>query len=194
MYENYPFWFTFFTELGYDVVLSSKSSRELYDKGISTIPSETACYPAKLVHGHIIDLIEKGVDFIFYPSVFYEKKEDDGANNHLNCPVVTSYPEVVKNNIEDLEENNVLFLNPFVTFDDEKAMKKVLNEFLKELSIPKGEINKALDKAWKENEKYKDDIRNKGKEVLEYLEDNGKRGIVLAGRPYHIDPEINKGI
>ncbi len=194
IYENYPFWFTFFTELGYEVVLSSKSSRKLYEKGISTIPSETACYPAKLVHGHIVDLIEKGVKFIFYPSIFYEEKEDDEANNHLNCPVVTSYPEVVKNNIEDLQENNVLFLNPFLTFDDKDAMYKGLKKELRALSIPRREMKRALEKAWQEREDYKKDIRKKGEEVLKYLDETGKKGIVLAGRPYHIDPEINKGI
>ena len=194
MYENYPFWHTFFTELGFRVVLSGHSTRKLYEKGIGTIPSETVCYPAKLAHGHIIDLIEKGVKTIFYPSVFYEKKEDEESNNHLNCPVVTSYPEVIKHNMDELKEANVLFLNPFLTFDDKDGLRKGLIKGLKGWSIPRWEINNAIDIAWNEELEYKDDIRQKGEEVLKYLKENNMKGIVLSGRPYHIDPEVNHGI
>ena len=194
MYENYPFWFTFFTELGYRVVLSGNSNRELYEKGIGTIPSETICYPAKLAHGHIVDLIDKGVKTIFYPCIFYEKKEDENANNHLNCPVVTSYPEVIKHNMDEIRENNIQFLNPFLTLDDKEGLKKGLIKGLKELSISKRDIEKAVDIAWDEKQRYKEDIRKKGEEVLEYLKQHNMEGIVLAGRPYHIDPEINHGI
>lgn len=194
MYENYPFWHTFFTELKFRVVLSEQSTRELYEKGIGTIPSETVCYPAKLAHGHIVNLIEKGVKTIFYPSIFYEKKEDEESNNHLNCPVVTSYPEVIKHNMDELKEAEVLFLNPFLTFDDKEGLRKGLIKGLKNLSIPGREINRAIDIAWEEQSKYKDDIRQKGEEVLKYLKENNMKGIVLSGRPYHIDPEINHGI
>lgn len=194
MYENYPFWFTFFTELGYRVELSEHSTRELYEKGIGSIPSETVCYPAKLVHGHIMDLIEKGVKTIFYPSVFYEQKEDRESNNHLNCPVVTSYPEVIKHNIDEIYEENITFLNPFLTFDDKEGLKKILKKELKSLSISKRDIDKAVESAWYERERYKKDIQRKGEEILQYLKKNNMKGIVLSGRPYHIDPEINHGI
>lgn len=194
MYENYPFWFTFFTELGFKVVLSGHSTRELYEKGIGTIPSETVCYPAKLTHGHIIDLINKDVKTIFYPSIFYERKEDEESNNHLNCPVVTSYPEVIKHNMDELEDANVQFFNPFLTFDDKDGLKKGLIRALKGFSIPRWDINSAVDSAWEEQLKYKNDIRQKGEEVLKYLRENNMKGIVLSGRPYHIDPEVNHGI
>jgi len=194
MYENYPFWHTFFSELGFKVVLSGHSTRELYEKGIGTIPSETVCYPAKLVHGHIVDLIEKGVKLIFYPSIFYEKKEDEKSNNHLNCPVVTSYPEVIKHNMDELKEGDVVFLNPFLTFDDLNGLKKGLAKELKRLKVSRQEINGAVDIAWNEELKYKEDIRQKGEEVLKYLKENNMKGIVLSGRPYHVDPEVNHGI
>lgn len=194
MYENYPFWFTFFTKLGYRVELSDHSTRELYEKGIGSIPSETVCYPAKLVHGHIMNLIKKGVKIIFYPSVFYEQKEDHESNNHLNCPVVTSYPEVIKHNIDEIYEENITFLNPFLTFDDKEGLKKILKKELKSLSISKKDIDKAVESAWHERERYRKDIQKKGEEVIQYLKKNNMKGIVLSGRPYHIDPEINHGI
>lgn len=194
IYENYPFWFTFFTLLGFRVELSAHSKRSIYEKGIGSIPSETACYPAKLVHGHIIDLIEKGIKIIFYPSVFYEKKEDSTADNHLNCPVVASYSEVINNNIDEIKKKNVLFMNPFLTLDDKKGLKTRLYEELKKFSIPKREIFKAVDIAWEEQLKYKRDIRQKGEEAIKYIKENNLKGIVLSGRPYHIDPEINHGI
>lgn len=194
MYENYPFWFTFFTELEFKVELSCHSTRELYEEGIGTIPSETICYPAKLVHGHIMDLIEKDVGTIFYPSVFYEEKEAEESNNHLNCPVVTSYPEVIKHNIDEINEENIDFLNPFLSFDNKEGLKKALKKELKRFSIPRREIDKAVEKAWDERKIYRKDIQEKGEEVLKYLEENNMKGIVLSGRPYHIDPEVNHGI
>lgn len=192
MYENYPFWHTFFTELKYRVVLSSKTSRKLYEKGIESITSETACYPAKLTHGHIEDLIEKGVKYIFYPAVFYEEKQFDKANNTLNCPVVAGYSEVIKNNVENLKVKNVRFHNPFISFDDRKKLEKRLAREFPE--IDKNEVYKAVRKAYEEEDRYRRDVQNKGKEALEYIKKNNKRAIVLAGRPYHIDPEINHGI
>jgi predicted CoA-substrate-specific enzyme activase len=194
IYENYPFWFTFFTELNFKVVLSAPSSRAMYEKGISTIPSETACYPAKLVHGHISDLIEKKVKFIFYPSVFYEKKEDKTANNHLNCPIVTSYSEVIKHNMDNIKKNDILFLNPFISFDDKEGLKNRLEKEFKIFSIGGREIDKAVEKAWGEQANYRKDIQLKGEETLDYISKNKIRGIVLSGRPYHIDSEINHGI
>ena len=194
MYENYPFWHTFFTELGFRVVLSTESTREVYEKGIASIPSETACYPAKISHGHIMDLIEKDIDFIFHPAVFYEHKEDQSVDNHVNCPVVIGYSEVIKHNVDEVMHEDILFLNPFVSFDDKKGLGKRLRDELKDFHIPKREIKKATDSAWEELMNYKRDIEKKGQETLKIMEEEGLHGIVLAGRPYHIDPEINHGI
>lgn len=194
IYEHYPFLHTFFTELGFRVVLSSESTRGTYEKGISSIPSETACYPAKISHGHIMDLIQKGIKFIFYPSIFYDKKEDEKADNNVNCPVVIGYPDVLKNNVEELKNNNILFMNPFLNFDDKEGLKNRLYDELRKFDIPKEEIRSAVDKAWDERNRFKEDIQKKGEETLEYLEKEGMRGIVLAGRPYHLDKAINHGI
>ena len=192
IYENYPFWFTFFTKLGYSVMLSPKSSHEIYELGIESIPSESECYPAKLCHGHISWLIKNKPDFIFYPSVFYERNEFKEANNHYNCPIVTSYPENIKNNIEEISSGEVIFRNPFMSFESEKT---ILHSLAKEFSeIPNKEISNAVHEAFKELAKARKDIETQGEEVLKYLEETGKKGIVLAGRPYHIDPEINHGI
>ncbi|MFS8540993.1 MAG: acyl-CoA dehydratase activase-related protein, partial [Tissierellales bacterium] len=194
MYEHYPFWHAFFTELGFRVELSSESKRDIYEKGISSIPSETACYPAKISHGHIMDLIERGIKFIFYPSIFYDRKEDDEADNHLNCPVVIGYPDVLKMNIEELNQNGIIFKNPFLNFDDKEGLKRRLYDELKEFNISQQEINAAVDKAWNERIKFKEDIQKKGEEVLQYIKEKGIKGIVLAGRPYHLDKAINHGI
>lgn len=192
MYENYPLWFTFFTKLGYSVKLSPKSDRSVYEKGIESIPSESACYPAKLAHGHIMELINDGVKFIFYPSIVYERKEIKSADNNFNCPVVTSYPENIKNNIEGIREKNIDFRNPFLNIGDKSSLlKRLVEEFS---YIPKSDVLFAFEEAWKEQSNYINDIRNKGEEVLKTLSETGMRGIVLAGRPYHIDPEINHGI
>ena len=198
MYENYPFWATFFKELGFRVVLSPKSTRKLYELGMDTIPSESECYPAKLSHGHIKWLINEGVKTIFYPCVFYEKQEKGSAQNHFNCPIVVSYSENLKNNVEEIVEGQVTYLRPFIAFTDEKtAYQRLLSYFINERSydIEPGEIKNAVSKAWAEQQRAKEDIRKKGQEVLEQMaSDPDKRGIVLAGRPYHIDPEINHGI
>lgn len=192
MYENYPFWHTFFTNLGFRVELSSKSTKEIYEKGIESIPSESACYPAKMVHGHIMQLIEKGIKFIFYPSIVYEKKEIKDAMNHYNCPIVTSYPENIKNNVEQIKD--IKFKNPFLNFNDKQLLYKRLYDELKEFNISLNEIKNAVDKAWNESIKFKEDIKTKGKQTLEYISKNNITAVVLAGRPYHIDPEINHGI
>ena len=194
IYENYPFWFTFFTALGFRVEVSQRSSKQVYEMGIETIPSESACYPAKIAHGHIMSLINKGIDTIFYPCIPYEKKEQQEADNHYNCPIVTSYPEVIKNNMDILKERNIRFLNPFISLDNKKKLVKRLAEELAGFGIDKREISMATEKAWTETEKVRLDIQNKGMEVIEYIRRTGKKGIVLAGRPYHIDPEINHGI
>ena len=195
MYENYPFWHTFFTKLGYQVVLSPESNRKLYELGIESIPSESECYPAKLVHGHISWLIKQGLDYIFYPCVFYEHKEEEGATNHYNCPMVTSYGENIKNNVEELRDKNITYQNPFMSFESEAIVaKRLCNYFATENNIPEAETQAAVHAAWLEMEQAKKDMQAKGEEVLAYLEETGKNGIVLAGRPYHCDPEINHGL
>ncbi|WP_042348631.1 2-hydroxyacyl-CoA dehydratase [Bacillus massiliigorillae] len=192
MYENYPFWYTFFTELGYEVVLSPRSSKKIYERGMDSIPSESVCYPAKLTHGHIESLIDLDVDFIFYPAVVFEKKEAEEANNHFNCPVVTSYPEVIRVNMDRIKDKGIPFIQPFLTLHNEKALKKELAIQFSDIS--KKEIYLAVEKALQEAERARKDIQRKGEETLRYLKETGKKGIVLAGRPYHIDPEINHGI
>lgn len=194
IYENYPFWFTFLTGLKFRVELSERSSKEVYEKGIETIPSESVCYPGKMVHGHIMSLIERGITRIFYPCIPHEKKEQKGADNHYNCPIVTSYPEVIKNNVDAIREKKIEFMRPFLPIFDKKRMKERLNEEFGVLGIPSAEINAAVESAWNEQERYKADIQKKGEETLEYINANGIKGVVLAGRPYHIDPEINHGI
>lgn len=194
IYENYPFWYTFFTELKFRVELSPRSSKKIYELGLETIPSESVCYPGKIVHGHIMSLINKGLKFIFYPCVPYERKEQAEAGNHYNCPIVTSYAEVIKNNMDALREKNILFKNPFLSLGDKEKLAKRLYEEFRDFNIDKHEIEQAVEKAWAEQEKARNDIRKKGEEVLQYLKETGRKGIVLAGRPYHIDPEINHGI
>ena len=192
MYENYPFWHTFFTKLGFQVVLSPVSNRKIYEMGIESIPSESECYPAKLAHGHIEWLIGQNVDFIFYPALFYERNEFCDANNHYNCPIVTSYSENIKNNVEAIGRGEVVFKNPFMAFTSPEL---VAQELIKEFTdIPASEITSAVNAGWAELDAVRQDMYKKGEEVIAYLEANNKRGIVLAGRPYHIDPEINHGI
>lgn len=194
MYENYPFWFTFLTKLKFKVVLSPISNKEIFKLGIETIPSESACYPAKISHGHIMYLINKGLKIIFYPCVPYEYKEDSGANNHYNCPMVTSYPDVIKNNIDDLKEKNIKYLSPFLSLHNKEKLYKRLYKIFEEFNVTKKEIIEAVDAAFNERENVVSDIRKKGEETLKYIEEHKMKGIVLSGRPYHIDPEINHGL
>ena len=192
MFENYPFWFTFFTELKYEVVLSPTSTRKIYELGIESIPSESECYPAKLTHGHISWLLKNGVKFIFYPCIPYERNEFPDAVNHYNCPIVTSYAENIKNNVDELNDPSIDFRNPFMAFTSEEILTNRLVDVFKEL--PSEEVRQAAHKAWEELACAHRDIQAKGEETLKYLEETGRRGIVLAGRPYHIDPEIHHGI
>ena len=195
MYEDYPFWFTFLTNLGFRVVLSEKSKRSTYEKGMESMPSESVCYPAKLSHGHIESLLEQGITTIFYPCIPYSRKEYDKADNHYNCPIVISYSEVLKNNVEGLNNDNIKFINSFLPFEKKNLVKKILElEEFKEYNFTKTELLEAADKAETEYQKCKQDIKDKGKQTVQYLEENNLKGIVLAGRPYHIDPEINHGI
>ena len=194
MYENYPFWFTMLTKLGFRVILSPVSSKKIYELGIETIPSESACYPAKISHGHIMDLVNKGIKNIFYPCIAYERIEFADANNHYNCPMVISYPEVIKNNMEVIKEKDINFIQPFLSLENKEALKKRIVEIFKGFNVTSAEANEAVEAAYAERENFDNDIRKKAEETLEYLEKTGKKGIVLAGRPYHIDPEINHGI
>ncbi|NLL73433.1 MAG: 2-hydroxyacyl-CoA dehydratase [Clostridiales bacterium] len=194
MYENYPFWHTFFTKLGYHIVLSPVSSRDIYELGIESIPSESECYPAKLTHGHVKWLIDQGIKYIFYPCIPYERDEVPGASNHYNCPIVTSYPENIKNNVEELRVPSIEFISDFISFENEDILTNRLIEMFAGRGIDKNEIKNASKAAWEELENARNDIRKKGEETIAYLKDSGRRGIVLAGRPYHIDPEINHGI
>ncbi|MDO5335057.1 MAG: acyl-CoA dehydratase activase-related protein, partial [Coriobacteriia bacterium] len=205
MYENYPFWFTFFTKLGYRVVLSDSSTKKTYEAGIESMPSESVCYPAKLSHGHIMNLLEKPIDFIWMPCAKYERQEDETAGNHFNCPIVMSYSEALKLNVDALHEQNMPFLNPFVPYHlKDKLAERLFVELVekhpelcrdKQGKLPtKAEVEAAVDAAWAEDEKLHEDIHNKGMETLKWIEENGVHGIVLAGRPYHDDPEINHAI
>ena len=192
MYENYPFWYTFFTQLGYQVVLSPTSTRKIYELGIESIPSESECYPAKLAHGHVSWLIKQGVHYIFYPCIPYERTEFSDSVNHYNCPIVTSYAENIKNNVDELQDASIRFHNPFLSLTNEETVtSRLMEEFP---GIPSQEIQAAAHEAWLELDRCRKDIMRKGEETLEYLEKTGRRGIVLAGRPYHIDPEIHHGI
>ncbi|GAB6137449.1 acyl-CoA dehydratase activase-related protein [Halanaerobaculum tunisiense] len=194
LYEDYPFWFTFFTELGYRVILSSPSSKELYKQGMETIPSESVCYPAKLAHGHIVDLINQGVEKIFYPCIPYNSQENQAGANNYNCPIVTSYPETLSTNIEKIKEEEITFYHPFLPLDNRDRLISRLATELAAEEIPYSELVAAVDKAYVELNNYLADVRQKGEEVLDYLEQTNQSAIVLAGRPYHLDPEINHGI
>ncbi len=195
MYEDYPFWFTFFTNLGFRVIISEKSTRKTYEKGMESMPSESVCYPAKLSHGHVISLLERGIKTIFYPCIPYSRKEYKEADNHYNCPIVISYSEVLKNNIEELKNPDIHFINPFLPLNPKNLVKRILEiDDFKRFNFTKAELEEAAKKAEEEHLKYRDDVHKKGEETLKYMEEHNLKGIVLSGRPYHVDPEINHGI
>ena len=195
LYENYPYWATFFRELGFRTVLSPLSGRSIFELGMESIPSESECYPAKLAHGHVQWLCDKGIKTIFHPCVFYEYQETPDAQNHFNCPMVVSYPENLKNNVEAVTSGEVEYLRPFIAFTNEKTAADRLVQVCRERwGIPAREVRAAAAKAWAEQRRAKAEIRAKGAETLAKMEAEGRRGIVLAGRPYHMDPEINHGI
>ena len=195
MYENYPFWFTFFTELGFRVILSPASSKMLYESGMETIASDTVCYPAKLVHGHVKWLAQQGVNRIFYPCINHETIEDPTAPNHYNCPIVATYPEAIAGNMKDfLLEHNIQFLHPFLPYDKDARLARRLYEMFKESGISKKEIKAAVSKGRREDTAFKAEIRNQGEITLDLIKKLGINGVILAGRPYHLDPEVNHGI
>ena len=209
MYENYPFWHTFFTELGFSVVLSDQSTKRTYEAGIESMPSESVCYPAKLSHGHIMNLLEKDPDFIWMPCVRWERKEDDGVTNHYNCPIVMSYPQSLGLNVDELQDPCVEYLSPFIPYDDKRELKRRLYELIsvqrerdaaegrgrfKGAHITRGEIDRAVNRAWEVDLEFKRTMHQKGDETLAWMEEHDCHGIVVAGRPYHNDPEINHAI
>ncbi len=195
MYENYPFWYTFFTKLGFSVVLSPSSTRKIYELGIESIPSESECYPAKLAHGHVQWLIDQGISHIFYPSIPYERQEFPEANNHYNCPIVTSYPENIKNNMDPIVNGEVDFIHPFLSLQSKETISyRLFDELGEKFSISRKEVDAAVSAAWEELASCREDMRRKGEATIHFLNETGNRGIVLAGRPYHIDPEVNHGL
>ncbi|GAA3620838.1 2-hydroxyacyl-CoA dehydratase [Secundilactobacillus similis DSM 23365 = JCM 2765] len=194
MYENYPLWQTFFSKLGIQAKLSPKGNKDQYEKGMETIPSDTVCYPAKQVHGHIQALIDRGFETIFYPAVVYEVDENDSADNHFNCPIVQSYPNVIRNNVDEITNGDVDLISPYLNLADRKSTANNLYDSFKSWGISKQEIVEALDAGYDELEHFKQQIRDRGEDTMRMLMTTGEHGIVLAGRPYHLDPEVNHGI
>ena len=210
MYENYPFWHAFFTKLGFRVVLSDQTNGKTYEAGIESMPSESVCYPAKLSHGHIMNLIAKDPDFIWMPCIRWERKEDEGATNHYNCPIVMSYPQALELNVDELGEGTkVEFLDPFIPYDKKSELKRRLYELISEqrekdaaegrgrvrgAHITRAEIDEAVNAAWQADVDFHNAMHRKGDEALRWIEEHDAHGIVLAGRPYHNDPEINHAI
>ena len=209
MYENYPFWHAFFTRLGFSVVLSDNSSKATYEAGIESMPSESVCYPAKLSHGHVMNLIDKDPDFIWMPCVRWERKEDPSAGNCYNCPIVMSYPTALGLNIDDITEKHVEFMYPFVPYHDKIELKRRLYELLavervadaeagrgrvRGPKLTRTEIDDAVNAAYEADARFHQDIQTMGEEAIHWIEEHGGRGIVLAGRPYHNDPEINHAL
>ncbi len=192
MYENLPFWFELFTRLNFEVVLSPESSRKLYIKGQRTIPSDTVCYPAKLLHGHVEALVEAGVDAIFYPCMSYNFDEKSADNNY-NCPVVAYYPELLAANMPDLKKTR--FLNPYAGLHRQKDYERIGSQwFADTFGIPRKEAVSAIRAAYQAYDRYKEDVHRTGRQYIDQARAQGLPIIVLAGRPYHIDPEINHGI
>jgi len=193
MYENIPFWFTFFDEMGLEVVYSDRSTKDIYELGQDSIPSDTACYPAKIVHGHIENLIKKDVDVIFYPNMPFNFIEKDYRDNEYNCPIVAFYPEVIRANMENLDTSKLK--DPYLSLNKKRYfLKNLLQSFDKGKNLPLPKVPRAYDKAMKAYVNFRKDVLNEGKRAIEYAQENNKRIILLAGRPYHIDPEINHGI
>ena len=210
MYENYPFWHAFFTKLGFSIVLSDQTNGKTYEAGIESMPSESVCYPAKLSHGHIMNLIAKDPDFIWMPCIRWERKEDEGATNHYNCPIVMSYPQALELNVDELGHGTkVEFLDPFIPYDKKGELKRRLYELISEqrerdaeqgrgrvrgAHITRAEVDEAVNAAWEADVEFHDAMHRKGDEALRWIEEHHGHGIVLAGRPYHNDPEINHAI
>ncbi len=190
-YEQLPFWHRALTDLGFEVIISEESSRDTYYKGQHTIPSDTVCYPAKLAHGHILSLLERGADFIFYPCESYNIDEG-GSDNHYNCPVVAYYPELLKANTNELNDDN--FLHPYIDINLENHFAEAMSKSLAKYGVTKAQAKAVWKKSMEAMESYRKDVVKKGEEIIEKARANNMPIIVLSGRPYHIDPEINHGI
>ena len=194
MYENYPFWFTLLTSLGFKVMISGRSSHELFETGIESIASENICYPAKLVHGHIKWLLGKGVKNIFYPCVSYEDNLVPNTDNHYNCPVVANYPVVIGANMPELREDGIRYMHPYFNLANHELMVDRIVEEFAWANVSREEAETAVKAAYAEDKIFKNDVQEEGFKALAYMKEHNCRGIVLAGRPYHIDPEVNHGI
>ena len=214
MYENYPLWFTVLTSLGFRVMISGRSNHELFESGMDTIPSENVCYPAKLAHGHIEALIAKGITTIWFPCVFYERELVQGVADHFNCPIVATYPEVIRNNVEAVRDgrphggegadgaeggagsggSGVRMLSPFLNLADPATLAERLIEVFADWGVTLPEARRSVAAGFAEDAAFKADVRAEGRRTLEWMHEHGRKGIVLAGRPYHIDPEINHGV
>lgn len=191
MYELWPFWYTFFTNLGFEVHHSGFSTEKLYVLGQHTIPSDTVCYPAKLVHGHIAKLQIDGFDTIFYPCMSYNIDEKKG-DNHFNCPIVAYYPQTIENNVKDVQ--SIHFIHPFIGIHDKSIFEQKMKEHLKQFKISKKEIKKASTLAYQEYDAYLFELREQASQIIAKARKNNQQIIVLAGRPYHVDPQVNHGI
>ncbi|MBQ5672464.1 MAG: 2-hydroxyacyl-CoA dehydratase, partial [Oscillospiraceae bacterium] len=191
--ELLPLWHTIFTKLGYEVITSKLSTRETYEKGQFSIPSDTACYPAKIMHGHMEELLEAGCDYIFYPCLSYNINEKAG-DNHYNCPVVAYYAELLNGNMENLAQTK--FLYPYLSVNNERELSKTLYRYLNNVdsSLKFREVRKAVKAGFAAYEAHMAAVRAEGEKAIAYARENGKRIMILAGRPYHIDPEIGHGI
>ncbi|MFN8136693.1 MAG: acyl-CoA dehydratase activase-related protein [Propionicimonas sp.] len=194
MYENYPFWFTVLSRLGFRVVLSGRSGHETLAAGAESIPSENVCYPAKLAHGHLENLLDRGVRTIFYPCVPFEQRQFADADNHFNCPIVAFYPQVLEKNVPRLREPGIRYLDPFLNLNEPAHLAQRLVEVFEDFDVSLAEARDAVEAGYAEDARVKADIRAEGRRALDWLVEHGGRGIVLAGRPYHLDPEINHGI
>ncbi len=194
LYENYPLWFTILSALKFKVVISGRSNHDLFETGMESIPSENVCYPAKLAHGHLEWLLDKGITTIFYPCVSYEAKAFEASDNHFNCPVVAFYPQVIEKNLDRLRTPGVRYLAPFVNLADPAKLAERLVEIFEKWDVTLDEAREAVRLGFAEDAAVKADIAAEGQRALEYMVEHGRRGIVLAGRPYHVDPEINHGI
>ena len=194
MYEDYPFWFTLLTSLGFRVMISGRSNHELFESGMESIASENICYPAKLVHGHIHSLVDKGIKTIFYPCVTYEQELVPDTDNHYNCPIVANYPVVIEANMAELKENGVRFMRPYFNLSNKEKMVERIVKVFDWAKVSEEEARTAVQEAYREDARFKEDVRQEGLRALAYMQEYGVKGVVLSGRPYHVDPEVNHGI
>ena len=194
IYENYPFWHTLFTLCGFRVVLSAASTNRLYEKGIRTIVADNICFPAKLMHGHVMDLIEKQVDRIFYPWVVFEQKEDAQAKNSFNCPIVSGYSDVLNSSINSAATAHIPLDAPAISFKEEPLLRQSLHDYLEPFGLSRETIDHAISQALQEQQRYLDTLERRALQILREAEQAGRMVILLAARPYHVDPLIQHRI